>query len=106
MARSSAKLVSVTKIDSAEGAHARRSRDGAEFHAAGGPRQFPVASTSPRMPVMIPDEKLDYYGWLFLQGGFPNLNMTFEQFLMVVAAVKPSGLAREVDVDAPDFSCD
>ncbi|MFZ0887119.1 MAG: hypothetical protein WA005_01585 [Candidatus Binataceae bacterium] len=64
-----------------------------------GPRQFPVVSTLPRLPVMIPDEILDYYGWVFCQGGFLNLQMTFEQFLTVVAAVSPSGLCPEYDDD-------
>ncbi len=58
-------------------------------------RRFPVVSTLPRLPVAIADEILDYYGWLFCQGGFSNLNMTFEQFLAVVAAVSPSGLSPE-----------
>jgi hypothetical protein len=51
------------------------------------PRRFPLVTTLPRLPVMIPDEILDYYGWVFCQGGFLNLHMTFEQFLAVVAAV-------------------
>ena len=63
----------------------------------GGPRTFPVVSSLPRLPVMIPDEILDYYGWVFCQGGFLNLHMTFEQFLTVVAAVSPSGLCPEYD---------
>jgi len=61
------------------------------------PRRFPLVTTLPRLPVMIPDEILDYYGWVFCQGGFLNLHMTFEQFLAVVAAVSPSGLSPEYD---------
>lgn len=61
------------------------------------PRSFPVVSTLPRLPLMIPDEILDYYGWVFCQGGFLNLQMTFEQFLAVVAAVSPSGLCPEYE---------
>ncbi|MGH7986742.1 MAG: hypothetical protein ACREQX_10725 [Candidatus Binataceae bacterium] len=61
------------------------------------PRRFPIVSTLPRLPLMIPDEILDYYGWVFCQGGFLNLQMTFEQFLAVVAAVSPSGLCPEYD---------
>lgn len=61
------------------------------------PRRFPLVSTLPRLPVMIPDEILDYYGWVFCQGGFLNLQMTFEQFLAVVAALSPSGLCPEYD---------
>ncbi len=73
---------------------------------AGGPRPFPVVSSRPRLPVMIPDEIIDYYGWVFCQGGFLSLHMTFEQFLTVVAAVSPSGLCPEYDNsgDARDVS--
>ncbi|MBF6561273.1 MAG: hypothetical protein IVW56_13380 [Candidatus Binataceae bacterium] len=67
------------------------------------PRRFPVVTSLPRLPVMIPDEILDYYGWVFCQGGFLNLQMTFEQFLAVVAAVSPSGLCPEYD-DASTLS--
>jgi hypothetical protein len=61
------------------------------------PRRFPLVTTLPRLPLKIPDEILDYYGWVFCQGGFLNLHMTFEQFLAVVAAVSPSGLCPEYD---------
>src|ERR1700691_1295981 len=61
------------------------------------PRRFPTVSTLPRLPLVIPDEILDYYGWVFCQGGFLNLQMTFEQFLAVVAAVSPSGLVPEYE---------
>jgi len=69
----------------------------AEVRRIEAPRRFPLVSSLPRLPVMIPDEILDYYGWVFCQGGFLNLQMTFEQFLSVVAAVSPSGLAPEYD---------
>jgi hypothetical protein len=62
-----------------------------------GVASFPTVSTLPRLPAMIPDEILDYYGWVFCQGGFANLQMTFEQFLAVVAAVSPSGLCPDYD---------
>jgi hypothetical protein len=61
------------------------------------PRPFPTVTTMPKLPLSIPDEILDYYGWVFCQGGFLNLQMTFEQFLAVVAAVSPSGLCPEYD---------
>src|ERR1700747_767744 len=61
------------------------------------PRRFPIVSSLPRMPLMIPDEILDYYGWVFCQGGFLNLQMTFEQFLAVGAALSPTGLSPEYD---------
>jgi hypothetical protein len=64
---------------------------------ARGPRRFPVVSTLPRLPVMIPDEILDYYGWVFCQGGFLNMQMTFEQFLAVVATLAPAGLFPEYE---------
>jgi hypothetical protein len=66
-----------------------------------GPRRFPMVSSLPRLPLMIPDEILDYYGWVFCQGGFLNLQMTFEQFLSVVAAVSPTGLCPEYDESDP-----
>ena len=65
------------------------------------PRRFPTVSSLPRLPLMIPDEILDYYGWVFCQGGFVNLQMTFEQFLSVVAAVSPTGLCPEYDESGP-----
>ena len=68
-----------------------------ELPRVGEPRRFPTVSTMPRLPLVIPDEILDYYGWVFCQGGFLNLHMTFEQFLAVVAAVSPSGLYPEYD---------
>src|SRR5438270_3694493 len=71
--------------------------DGLKTTLAGGPRPFPYVTSLPKLPVMIPDEILDYYGWVFCQGGFLNLHMTFEQFLTVVAAVSPAGLCPEYD---------
>jgi hypothetical protein len=55
---------------------------------------------------MIPDEILDYYGWVFCQGGFLNLQMTFEQFLAVVAAVRPAGLSPEYDASEASYPND
>ena len=60
-------------------------------------KRFPSVTNTPRLPLMIPDEILDYFGWVFCQGGFLNLHMTFEQFLAVVAAVSPSALCPEYD---------
>src|ERR1700745_2595588 len=70
------------------------------------PRRFPTVSTLPRLPLMIPDEILDYYGWVFCQGGFLNLHMTFEQFLAVVAAVSPAGLSPEYDASEASYPND
>jgi hypothetical protein len=61
------------------------------------PRSFPSVSTMPRLLLTIPDEILDYFGWVFCQGGFSNLHMTFEQFLAVVAKVSPAALCPEYD---------
>jgi len=72
----------------------------------GEPHPFPVVSTLPRLPVMIPDEILDYYGWVFCQGGFLNLQMTFEQFLAVVAAVSPACLSPEYDASEASYPGD
>lgn len=70
------------------------------------PRRFPIVSSMPRLPLVIPDEILDYYGWVFCQGGFVNLQMTFEQFLSVVAAVSPNGLCPEYDENEPVVTSD
>jgi len=52
------------------------------------PRAYPMASTVPDLPTAISDELLDLYAFLFFQGGFHHVGMTFEQFLLVVATVK------------------
>lgn len=65
-------------------------------------RPFPSVSTTPKLPPMIPDEILDYFGWVFCQGGFLNLHMTFEQFLSVVAAVSPTALCPEYDASGTE----
>jgi hypothetical protein len=70
------------------------------------PRGFPFVSSLPRLPLMIPDEILDYYGWVFCQGGFLNLQMTFEQFLTIVAVVSPTALCPEYDESGPVRSSD
>ena len=56
------------------------------------PRSFPEASTSPALPMTIRDEMLEFYAFVFCQGGFRQVGMTFEQFLLVAAAVKPADL--------------
>jgi hypothetical protein len=66
------------------------------------PRHFPVASDPPVLPAMIPDEVLDYYGWLFCQGGFRHLDMTFEGFLTVVALVSPCARQKLVSERTSD----
>lgn len=56
------------------------------------PRAFPQASTPPTLPTTIRDEMLEFYAFVFCQGGFRQVGMTFEQFLRVAAAVKPADL--------------
>jgi hypothetical protein len=56
------------------------------------PRAFPEASTSPALTITIRDETLEFYAFVFCQGGFRQLGMTFEQFLLVAAAIKPDDL--------------
>lgn len=56
------------------------------------PRAFPEATTRPTLPLVIRDEMLELYAFTFCQGGFRQLDMTFEQFLLVAAAIKPDEL--------------
>ena len=56
------------------------------------PRAFPEASTRPTLPATIRDELLELYAFIFCQRGFRQLGMTFEQFLLVAAAIKPADL--------------
>ena len=64
------------------------------------PREFPEASTQPTLPLAISDELVEFYAFIFCQGGFRRLDMTFEQFLLVAAVIKPlepqAGLERAV----------
>jgi hypothetical protein len=57
------------------------------------PRAFPEAPTPPELPTTIRDEMLELYAFIFCQGGFRQLGMTFEQFLLVAAAIKPADLS-------------
>ena len=61
------------------------------------PVEVPIASVERQLPPKIPEERLDYYAWVFHQRGFSSVQMTFAQFLAVVAAVHPSGLYPEYD---------
>lgn len=56
------------------------------------PRAFPEAETRPTLPTTIRDEMLELYAFTFCQGGFRQVGMTFEQFLMVAATIKPADL--------------
>jgi hypothetical protein len=53
------------------------------------PREFPEATTRPTLPVTISDELVEFYAFVFCQRGFRRLDMSFEQFLLVAAVVKP-----------------
>jgi hypothetical protein len=50
------------------------------------PRAFPEASTSPALPTTIRDEMVEFYAFMSCQGGFRQVGMIFEQFLLVAAA--------------------
>jgi len=51
-------------------------------------RAFPLSSSVPELPLKIPDQIIDFYAFVFCQGGFRNLGLTFEQFLAVISVVK------------------
>lgn len=61
------------------------------------PRAFPEAQIGRELPLMIRDEMLELYAFIFCQGGFRQLGMTFEQFLLVAAAIKPHDLMASCD---------
>jgi hypothetical protein len=66
-----------------------------KFYTAAHPRDvraFPLASARPELPPALADELVDFYAFIFCQGGFRHLGMTFEQFLQVVATVLPGRL--------------
>ena len=67
-----------------------------------GPHCFPLATGVRDLPSRIPDEILDYYGFIFCQGGFRQLGMTFEQFLLVRATVGP--IDQQVTYESPGQS--
>ena len=56
------------------------------------PRAFPEAPTPPTLPPTMRDEMLELYAFTFCQGGFRQLEMTFEQFLLDAAAIRPADL--------------
>ena len=51
-------------------------------------RDFPIASRRERQLLIIPDEILEFYAFLFCQGRYGSLGMTFEHFLLVVTSVR------------------
>jgi hypothetical protein len=54
------------------------------------PREFPEAPIRPALPTTIRDEMLELYGFIFRQGGFRQLGMTFEQGVLEAAAIEPT----------------
>ena len=58
------------------------------YKAGGDPRDFPIASSRESQSLMIPDEILELYAFLFCQGRYRDLGMTFEHFLLVVTSVQ------------------
>jgi len=56
------------------------------------PRAFPEASARLALPTSIRDEMLELYAFIFCQGGFRQLGISFEQFLLVAASIKPADL--------------
>ncbi len=56
------------------------------------PRAFPEAFTLPALTMTMRDEMVEFYAFVFCQRGFRQLGMTFEQFLIVAAAIKPDDL--------------
>jgi hypothetical protein len=71
------------------------------------PHAFPEGSTARALPVVIRDEMLEFYALVFRQGGFHQLGMTFEQFLLVAAAIKPADFParREGSNHYPPQNC-
>jgi hypothetical protein len=51
----------------------------------------------------MPDELVDFYAFIFCQGGFRHLGMTFEQFLLVLATVNPGRLRPTYDYSGDHF---
>jgi hypothetical protein len=58
-------------------------------HSADGDlRDYPIASRRERQLLIIPDAILEFYAFLFCQGQYLSLGMTFEHFLVVVTSVR------------------
>jgi hypothetical protein len=47
-----------------------------------------MASRRERQLLIIPDPTLEFYAFLFCQGQYLSLGMTFEHFLLVVTSVR------------------
>jgi hypothetical protein len=64
------------------------------------PRAFPESPTRLTLPTTIRNEMLELYAFIFCQGGFRQLGMTFEQFLLVAAAIKPVAIRGDCSLMA------
>jgi len=53
---------------------------------------YAATSTSFNQSLMMRDEILELYAFIFCQRGYRQLGLTFEQFLLVATAFKPSDL--------------
>jgi hypothetical protein len=53
---------------------------------------YPAASTPFSQSLMMRNEILELYAFIFCQRGYRQLGLTFEQFLLVAQAFKPSDL--------------
>jgi len=58
------------------------------YLANGDLRDYPMASRRERQLLIIPDAILEFYAFLFCQGQYLSLGMTFEHFLLVVTSVR------------------
>jgi len=58
------------------------------YNAGGDVRDFPIASRRERQLLIIPDEILEFYAFLFCQGRYGSLGMTFEHFLLVLTSIR------------------
>ena len=56
------------------------------------PVAYPATSTPFTQSLMMRDEILELYAFIFCQRGYRQMGLTFEQFLLVAAAFKPSDL--------------
>jgi hypothetical protein len=64
----------------------------AERKPEANPAAYPATSTPLNLSLMMRDEILELYAFIFCQRGYRELGLTFEQFLIVAAAFKPSDL--------------
>ncbi len=65
------------------------------WHEAGSDvRDFPTASSRANQSLMMRDEVLELYAFFFCQGGYRQLGVSFEHFLLVRASLGREHLGR------------